>query len=123
MWRAVHEVMGVAACTRTIFTCQKQAPDAEAVLRDHEHREHQQRVQLQVGAVDCLHADTSCIMDTDLVSLCPSARLRSLAEPAPLQPSSHCIHHHRALLTCDGGKTRAWAARVCVRVCASDRVK
>ena len=37
-------------------TCQQQAPDAKAVLSDHQHREDQQRVQLQVGAVDRLHA-------------------------------------------------------------------
>ena len=35
-------------------TCQQQAPHAEAVLRHNQHGKHQQRVELQVRAVDCL---------------------------------------------------------------------
>lgn len=34
--------------------CEQQSPDAQAVLGDDQHCEHDQRVQLQVRAVDCL---------------------------------------------------------------------
>lgn len=68
------------------------------MLRDHQHREHDQRVQLQVRAVDCLQPQSAMLESrhTDEVlglGLNPSCRMKKV-----LPVSEALLHSHLHLL-------------------------
>ena len=86
---------GLQVCRRpAVGTCQQEAPNSKAVLCKHQNREHQQRVQLQVGAVDRLHAVTTSVAGPENLSdFAGPTGPKPLARRPQLNPTSRCNSH------------------------------